>query len=233
MTKHLRYHVVLLAKFQLYPLVSLAPKHIREAAYELLTGYIKRTKEEIEMEAALLLTSESADIRGLPDELLSIIVDTDILHLPDDSGTEIQTRLFRQRALEGYLMSWSLIFQHFKDSVISSWTLANGQSFKVRSKYLETLSEGEHVSTLFLTAVREFYLDTERPINLSDLLFEFELEDVEDEERKLQGNMAVVFSQALNYASSLIRYVIDTVLLIYRNEWLDLRDRVLQERVQR
>ena len=64
------------------------------------------------------------------------------------------------------------------------------------------------MSTLFLTLVRELYLDTERPVDLSDLdIEEFQLEDVDDEERKLQGNVGYVASQALNYASSLIRYV--------------------------
>jgi hypothetical protein len=80
------------------------------------------------------------------------------------------------------------------------------QSFKLRSKYVDTLHEGNYVSTLFLTVVRELYLDTERPVNLSTVPFDdFELEDVEDEERKLQANTAFVFFQALNYASSLIR----------------------------
>ena len=85
-----------------------------------------------------------------------------------------------------------------------------------------------------MSVVRELYLDTERPVNLSDLTYnEFELEDVEDEEGKLQGNIAFVFSQALNYASSLIRYVKDFPSLISSNEWFDLRDRLFQERVQR
>jgi hypothetical protein len=85
-----------------------------------------------------------------------------------------------------------------------------------------------------MSVVRELYLDTERPVNLADLTNkEFELEDVEDEERKLQGNTAFVFSQALNYASSLIRYIKDFPSLTSSNEWFDLRDRLLQERVQR
>ena len=54
--------------------------------------------------------------------------------------------------------------------------------------------------------VRELYLDTERPVDLSGLdIHEFQLEDVDDEELKLQGNVAYIFSQALSYASSLIR----------------------------
>lgn len=90
------------------------------------------------------------------------------------------------------------------------------------------------MSSLFLALVRELYLDTDRPVDLSNINFDqFELEDAENEERKLQGNTAYVFSQALNYASSLIRFV--TILSISNSsaDWFDLRDRLLQERVQR
>ena len=85
-------------------------KHISEAAYILLQGYIKRVKEEIEMEAALSRNAESSEVRGLPEELLSIIVDTDLHEFDNESS---------RSAVEGYLMSWDLIFQHFIDSVCS------------------------------------------------------------------------------------------------------------------
>jgi len=90
------------------------------------------------------------------------------------------------------------------------------------------------MSSLFLAVVRELYLDTDRPVDLSNINFDqFELEDVEDEERKLQGNTAFVFSQTLNYASSLIRLV--TILFVSNGstDWFDLRDRLLQDRIQK
>ena len=77
-------------------------------------SYIQRTKEQIEIEAALAPSGDLSNIRGLPEELLSIIVDTDFLQESEAPGAEIS----RRRLLEGYLMSWSLIFQHFIDSVI-------------------------------------------------------------------------------------------------------------------
>ena len=71
------------------------------------------------------------------------------------------------------------------------------------------------MSSLFMAVVRELYLDLERPVDLSGAIIEeFELEDVEDEEFKLQRNTAFVFSQSLNYASSLIRYASDTAVLM-------------------
>lgn len=90
------------------------------------------------------------------------------------------------------------------------------------------------MSSLFLTVIRELYLDTERPVDLSNINFDqFELEDVEDEERKLQGNTAVVLSQTLNYASSLIRFLTIRCISNDSTDWFDLRDRLLQERVQK
>lgn len=90
------------------------------------------------------------------------------------------------------------------------------------------------MSSLFLAVIRELYLDTERPVDLSNVNFDqFELEDVEDEEGKLQGNTAVVFSQTLNYASSLIRFVTIRCVSNDSTDWFDLRDRLLQERVQK
>jgi len=63
---------------------------------------------------------------------------------------------------------------------------------------------------------------------------QLQLEDVDDEEKKLQGNIAHIFSQALNFTSSLIRYThLSGMYLTASNEWFELRDRLLQERVQR
>ena len=104
-----------MADGQFYPLISNAPKHIREASYELLVSHIGRTKEQIEIEAALAPSGDLSDIRGLPEELLSIIVETDFLQESEGPGAESS----RRRLLEGYLMAWSLIFRHFVDSVWS------------------------------------------------------------------------------------------------------------------
>jgi hypothetical protein len=101
-----------MVNLKLYPLVSYAPKHIREAAYELLVVYIQRQKEKIEIEAALS-RSEANNVAALPEELLSLIVDTDFL----DDTEDINGESARRQSLEGYLMSWSLIFQRFIDSV--------------------------------------------------------------------------------------------------------------------
>jgi hypothetical protein len=83
-------------------------------------AYISKTKEQLEIEAALTPSSsgEVLNVQGLPEELLSIIVDTSFFHDPEDSGADI----VRRRTLEGYLMSWSLIFHHFVDSVLSHCT---------------------------------------------------------------------------------------------------------------
>ena len=75
--------------------------------------YVRQSKEQIEIEAALAPSGETGGILGLPEELLSIIMNTDFLNDTEDSEAEI----VRRRVLEGFLMAWSLIFQHFVDSV--------------------------------------------------------------------------------------------------------------------
>ena len=80
----------------------------------LLANYIPRIKEDIEIEAALGPEGDITNIPNLPDELLSIIVDTDVLHFPEGSEAEPS----RRRILEGYLMAWSLLFKYFHSSVL-------------------------------------------------------------------------------------------------------------------
>jgi len=117
MTKLPRYVAVIgQADLQLFPLLSIAPKDIKETVYVLLASYITRIKEDIEIEAALKPDGDVAGVQDLPDELLSIIVDTDVLHFPE--GSEVEES--RRRLLEGYLMAWSLLFRYFRDSVLPS-----------------------------------------------------------------------------------------------------------------
>ena len=78
----------------------------------------------------------------------------------------------------------------------------------MRSSYLKSLGEGQYIPSLFATIIRELDVDTEHPVEIGKMSYEqFELEDEEDAEKKIQGNIAFVFSQALNYTSSLLRYV--------------------------
>ena len=103
----------------------------------------------------------------------------------------------------------------------------------MRSKYLESLSEGEYISSLLGMVIRELDLDTDRPVDLDKIPYqEFELEDVEDEETKIQTNTAFVFSQALSHASSLVRCATNGICLIGRAEWFGMGDRVVQGRIQ-
>ena len=78
----------------------------------------------------------------------------------------------------------------------------------MRSRYLTSLSEGEYIPCLFATIIAELDLDTDRPVDLEKISYEeFELDDVEDEEKKTHGNTAFIFTQALIFAPSLLRYV--------------------------
>jgi hypothetical protein len=101
--------------------VGYGQKHIREASYELLLGYIKDKKEKIEIEAGV--AAPDAPLPGLPDELLSIIIDTDTTNVfssakSSEEPTHETSSIERDRRL-GNLMSWSLTFSFFTDSVLS------------------------------------------------------------------------------------------------------------------
>jgi hypothetical protein len=69
------------------------------------------------MDAAFAPDGDLSNIRGLPDELLSLLLETDISQFPEDATTEKS----RREALEGYFMTWSLIFKLFHETVISRW----------------------------------------------------------------------------------------------------------------
>lgn len=63
------------------------------------------------------------------------------------------------------------------------------------------------MAALFVTLIRELYVDTDRPVNLSSVSYEkFEVEETEEQEVRLQGNAGFLFSQALDNVPSLIRY---------------------------
>ena len=95
-------------------------KHIREASYELLLDYIEEKKEKIEIEAGV--AGADTPLPGLPEELLSIIIDTDTtdvfssMRILEDSAQRTSSKDRHKRL--GNLMAWSLIFQFFIDSVL-------------------------------------------------------------------------------------------------------------------
>jgi len=70
----------------------------------------------LEMDAAFAPEGDFSKVRGIPDELLSLLLETDVTQLPED-GTAGKPR---QEALEGYYMTWNLIFQLFHRTVVSS-----------------------------------------------------------------------------------------------------------------
>ena len=63
---------------------------------------------------ALKSGDDGAGIPDLPEELLSIIVDADVLNFPET----IEAENSRRHSLEGYLMAWSLIFKYFHNTVL-------------------------------------------------------------------------------------------------------------------
>ena len=81
--------------------------------YQLLVEYIQSVKEATEIEAAFATGDDAVSLPGLPEELLSIIVDMDLSLYSEEHEFEES----RYCALQGYLMAWNLVFLYFRDTV--------------------------------------------------------------------------------------------------------------------
>ena len=113
---------------RLYSLLY-APSHsVQQTSFDLLHRQIPASQEQVSFDAAL--ENKSAH---LPDELLSLILETPTLESLADASFERSMPL----DLKGYLYSWMLIFDHFTNS-----------SYKVKTDYIENLKEGDYLAPL-------------------------------------------------------------------------------------
>jgi hypothetical protein len=81
---------------------------MQQTAFEILHRYIPHAQEKVSLGAAL------DDIKAkLSEELLSLVIRAPILNDLDDSDIEQSKFLL----LRGYLLSWSLVFDHFTNAV--------------------------------------------------------------------------------------------------------------------
>ncbi|KAK9455483.1 hypothetical protein V1511DRAFT_289352 [Dipodascopsis uninucleata] len=116
----------------LLSVISVNSESIQKAILILQERIIPKLQESLVIEAALdkyeVLTIE------LPAELLSLI-----MSLPDsyeDQGI-IDFKSGMDYGTRAYLYAWKLVFEYFEHS-----------SFKIRSKYIESLKEGDYVDSL-------------------------------------------------------------------------------------
>lgn len=112
----------------IYPLVTSESQPIQKTAFDLLHRRIPAMQEQISLDAAL----DKATAR-LPEELLSLILDP----LTLDSLADASFERDMPHQARGYLSSWLLIFDHFRNA-----------SYKVCDDYTAHLKEGDYISPL-------------------------------------------------------------------------------------
>ncbi|KAF2236294.1 hypothetical protein EV356DRAFT_482442 [Viridothelium virens] len=113
---------------ELFPLIQAQSESIQKTAFAILDVQIPAKQEQISFDAAL--DKKNAQ---LPDELLSLILET-----PSTSDLEeIHVEPEVPRDLRAYLLSWLLVFDHFKNS-----------SYKVKADYSENIKEGGYITGL-------------------------------------------------------------------------------------
>ncbi|KAH0559624.1 hypothetical protein GP486_003863 [Trichoglossum hirsutum] len=112
---------------ELYSLLSAESPAVQQSAFEILHRYIPSVQENISLNVALDGTTAK-----LPEELLSLTLGAPTLDDLDDLDFERSKYLL----LRGYLLSWSLVFDHFSNA-----------SHKVRSHYSDGLKQGDYLSS--------------------------------------------------------------------------------------
>ena len=113
---------------ELYPLLYSESQSIQRAAFRVLHRSIPRAQEQISLDVAL-----SKATARLPEELLSLILEPPTL----DSLANASFEHTVPNPLQGYLLSWLLIFDHFPSA-----------SYKVRSDYAASIKEGAYLNPL-------------------------------------------------------------------------------------
>ncbi|UJO21556.1 E3 ubiquitin-protein ligase listerin [Fulvia fulva] len=163
------------------------PSHaIQGAAFDLLHKQIPAAQEQISFDAAL--DNKTAK---LPDELLSLIIDAPTLDTLADASFDRAMPL----ALQGYLYSWRLLFDHFTTS-----------SYRVKEDYVEQLKEGGYLPGL-LSLVFDFLGHSRgRPIDASKFDVQKYIGDSEPSpEKDVQWLLSHLYYLALTNLPSMVK----------------------------
>ncbi|KAI9704618.1 MAG: hypothetical protein M1820_005531 [Bogoriella megaspora] len=180
---------------ELFPLILAQSESVQRTAFSILDVQIPARQEQISFDAAL----DKKDAR-LPDELLSLI-----LEVP--SAADLQEEDFKRQmpqSLRGYLLSWLLVFDHFKNS-----------SYKVRSDYTENLKEGGYLNALLDLASYLLQHSSGKPIDASKFDIKNYDPDLESEPiRDTQWLLIHLFYLSLTHLP-----------LLTKSWWIELRSR--------
>ena len=81
---------------------------MQRTAYTLLHRYIPQVQEKVSFDVALSKTAV-----GLPDELISLILESPSLDIISAAGNDDKV----WTSLRSYLLSWKVVFDHFSNAV--------------------------------------------------------------------------------------------------------------------
>ena len=176
---------------ELYPLLYSPSRAIQDAAFGLLHKHIPLAQEQISLDAAL-----DGKKVTLPDEVLSLVIDTPSMEsLDNDLFDKIMPR-----DLQGYLCGWRLIFDHF-----------SGSSYRVQNDYSEQLKEGAYINGLLSLAFDFLGHTRGRPVNASKFDVQEYIHNRESEpEKDVQMLLTHLYYLALKNLQGLVKsYFLD------------------------
>jgi len=174
-----------------YSMMYSDSRSIQTATFDLLHNQIPKMQEQVSLDAAL--EDKAAKV---PDELLSLLLEAPSSRILQETPFVRVMPL----ALQGYLASWRLLFDHF-----------DGSSYRVKSDYVDQLKEGDYLTGL-LGLIFGFLGHTSgRPINASSLDIQDYVPDTEPTpEKDAQWLLAHLYYLALLHLPSLVKtYVLD------------------------
>lgn len=163
----------------LYEVLASNSVALQLSAYRILHDYIPNSQEQISVDKALCKDY----IARMPEELLSLI-----LAAPSD---EVLLEADFQRStpapLQSYLLSWKLVFDHWK-----------GSSYSVQADYANALKDGEYLKNLLDFTFEHLITGRSRPVDPSKLeIMEFTPDQEDTPEKDLQYFLTHLYALSL------------------------------------
>ncbi|KAK9390591.1 hypothetical protein V1515DRAFT_590873 [Lipomyces mesembrius] len=194
---------------QLLPILSVESEPLQKTILKLEKRVIPVAQESLAMEAAL-------DTHGvlnieLPVELLSLV-----MSIPEAVNGDFDIEEIRAGGMDAetraYLYSWKLIFEYFENA-----------PFALKTKYAESLKEGDYVDTILNVLASILYLTSGKPPDASKLPFtRYDPDEVLDTPAQdLQWLLLHIYYQLLRHVPSIVR-----------KWWAEIRNRQLSLAVE-
>ena len=169
----------------LYEVLASNSVALQQSAYRILHDHIPNSQEQISIDKAL-----SKDyIARMPEELLSLI-----LAAPSDEVLlDADFRRSTPAPLQSYLLSWKLVFDHWK-----------GSSYSVQADYATVLKDGEYLKNLLDFTFEHLITGRSRPVDPSKLdIMEFTPDQEDTPEKDLQYFLTHLYALSLIYVPNL------------------------------